>query len=182
MLIGYARVSTQEQSIDLQSDNLNKVGCEKIFTDVASGAKTQRPGLDEAIKFCRKGDTLVVWKLDRMGRSMSHLIETIKQLESLEVSFWSLTEKIDTTTPGGRLVFHLFSSLAEFERDLIRERVQAGLRSARARGRKGGRPPVSDETKAMAQALMADKNLSIKQICDRLEIAKSTLYKYAKPV
>ncbi|MBL0717424.1 MAG: recombinase family protein [Desulfosarcina sp.] len=182
MLVGYARVSTPDQKLDPQTDVLTTEGCEKILTDIASGAKTDRPGLEAAIKYCRKGDILVVWKLDRMGRSMSHLIETIKKLEEQGVGFSSITEKIDTTSPGGRLVFHLFGALAEFERDLIRERVQAGLRSARARGRKGGRPPVSEETKAMAQALIADKSLSIKQICDRLGIAKSTLYKYAKPI
>lgn len=182
MLIGYARVSTTEQTLDPQKDNLNAEGCEKIFTDIASGAKTNRPGLDEAIKYCRKGDTLVVWKLDRIGRSMSHLIKTVKELEEAGIGFISLTEKIDTTTPGGRLVFHLFGALAEFERDLIRERVQSGLKSARARGRKGGRPPVSEETKAMANALMADKKLSVKQICDRLGIGRSTLYKYVKPL
>lgn len=182
MLIGYARISTTEQSLDLQIDNLKSEGCEKIFTDIASGSKNERPGLDEAIKFCRNGDTLVVWKLDRVGRSMSHLIAAIKQFETQGVGFRSLTENIDTTTPGGRLVFHLFGALAEFERDLIRERVQAGLRSARARGRKGGRPPVSEETKAMAKSLMANKDLSIKQICDRLGIGKSTLYKYVKPI
>jgi DNA invertase Pin-like site-specific DNA recombinase len=181
MLIGYARVSTSEQTLEPQTDALSAEECEKIFTDIASGAKTQRPGLDEAINYCRKKDTLVVWKLDRMGRSMSHLIETIKQLEKQGIGFRSITERIDTTSAGGRLIFHLFSALAEFERDLIRERVQAGLKSARARGRKGGRPPVSEETKAMAQALMEDKNLSVKQICDRLGIAKSTLYKYAGP-
>lgn len=123
----------------------------------------------------------MVWKLDRMGRSMSHLIETIQQLEQQGVSFRSLTEKIDTTTAGRRVIFHLFGAPAEFERDLIRERVQAGLKSARALGRKGGRPPVSEETKAMAQALLADKSFSVKQICDRLGIAKSTLNKYAGP-
>ena len=182
MLIGYARVSTSEQTLEPQTDALSAEGCEKIYTDVASGVKTQRSGLDEAIKYCRKKDTLVVWKLDRMGRSMSHLIATIKQLEKIGIGFRSITEKIDTTSPSGRLIFHLFGALAEFERDLIRERVQAGLKSARARGRKGGRPPVPEETKAMARILMADKNLSVKKICDRLGIAKSTLYKYAKPV
>ena len=178
MKIGYARVSTTDQSLDPQTDPLSEAGCEKLFTDVASGARTQRPGLDKAISFCRKGDTLVVWKLDRMGRSMSHLIEMIQKLGKNGVGFQSLTEKIDTTTAGGRLIFHLFGALAEFERDLIRERVQAGLKSARVRGRKGGRPGVSEETKAMAKTLLADKSLSVKQICDRLGIAKSTLYKY----
>ncbi len=182
MLIGYARVSTSEQTLDPQIDGLSVDGCEKIFTDVASGAKTERPGLIEAIKYCRKDDTLVVWRLDRMGRSMSHLITTIKQLEQRGIGFRSISEKIDTTSAGGRLVFHMFSALAEFERDLIRERVKIGLKSARARGRKGGRPPVSEETKVMAKALLTDKKLSVKQICDRLGIAKSTLYKHAKPV
>jgi DNA invertase Pin-like site-specific DNA recombinase len=156
---------------------LLEVGCEKLFTDVASGARTQRLGLDKAVAFCRHGDILVVWKLDRMGRSMSDLIEMIQQLEKRGVRFQSLTEKIDTTTAGGRLIFHLFGALAEFERDLIRKRVPAGLKSARVR--KGGRPPVSEETKGMAKTLLADKNLSVKQICERLGIAKSTLYKYA---
>jgi DNA invertase Pin-like site-specific DNA recombinase len=181
MKIGYAHVSTTDQSLNPQTDPLSKAGFEKLFTDAASGARTQRPGLDKAISFCRKGDILVVWKLDRMGRSMSHLIEIIQKLEKKGVGLQSLTEKIDTTTAGGRLIFHLFGALAEFERDLIRERVQAGLKSARARGRKGGRAPISEETKAMAQALMADKSLSIKQICERLGIAKSTLYKHARP-
>jgi len=182
MKIGYARVSTTDQSLNPQTDSLSEAGCEKLFSDVASGAKTQRPGLEKAIEFCRKGDILVVWKLDRMGRSMSHLIEMIQQLENKKVGFQSLTEKIDTTTAGGRLIFHLFGALAEFERDLIRERVQAGLKSARARGRKGGRPPVPEETRAMAKILLADKSLSVKQICERLGIAKSTLYKYGGKV
>jgi len=180
MLVGYARVSTPDQSLDSQTDDLLKQGCEKIFSDIASGGKAKRPGLDEAIKFCRRGDVLVVWKLDRLGRSMTHLVESVKELKKSGVEFKSLTEKIDTTTPGGRLVFHLFSALAEFERDLIRERVQSGLRSARARGRTGGRPPVSDETKIMAQALMDGKKLSVRQICSRLGIARSTLYKHVK--
>jgi DNA invertase Pin-like site-specific DNA recombinase len=182
MLIGYARVSTAEQTLELQTDALTTAGCEKLFTEVAGGARTERPALDQAIEFCRSGDTLVVWKLDRMGRSMAHLIETIRRLEQRGVGFCSLTEQIDTTTPSGRLIFHVFGALAEFERDLIRERVQAGLRSARARGRMGGRPPISAEIKAIAQVLLADKSLSSKQICERLGIAKSTLYKHARPV
>ena len=183
MLIGYARVSTPDQTLELQTDELKAAGCEKIFSDIASGAKTERPGLVQAIEYCREGqdDVLVVWKLDRMGRSMSHLIDTVKTLAQRGIGFRSLTENIDTTTPSGRLIFHLFGSLAEFERDLIRERVQAGLKSARRRGRNGGRPPVTEETKAMAQALLANKSLSVKQICERLGIAKSTLYKYANP-
>lgn len=182
MKIGYARISTAEQTLEPQKDALLEAGCEKLFTDIASGARSQRLGLDRAIEFCRHGDTLVVWKLDRMGRSMSHLIEIIQKFEQKGVGFQSLTEKIDTTTAGGRLIFHLFGALAEFERDLIRERVQAGLKSARARGRKGGRPPVSEETKRMATTLLADKKLSVKQICERLGMAKSTLYKYAGPM
>lgn len=181
MLIGYARISTSDQKLEPQIDALKKIGCEKIFSDIASGAKTARPGLEEAVNFCREKDTLVVWKLDRMGRSMSHLIETVTRLESMGIGFRSITENIDTTSAGGRLIFHLFGALAEFERELIRERVQAGLKSARARGRKGGRPPITEETKSMAQALMADKSLSVKQICERLGIARSTLYKYARP-
>ena len=180
MLVGYARVSTTDQSLEPQTDALTAEGCEKLFTDVASGARTERPGLAQALEFCRTGDTLVVWKLDRMGRSMSHLIETVRHLEDHGVGFRSLTEHVDTTTPGGRLIFHVFGALAEFERGLIQERVQSGLKAARARGRTGGRPPVPDETKAMAQALLADPTLSVKQICQRLGIAKSTLYKYAK--
>lgn len=180
MLIGYARVSTADKTLALQTDALTAAGCEKLFTDVASGARTERPGLDQAIAFCRPGDTLVVWKLDRMGRSMPHLIETVRELKQRGAGFRSLTEQIDTTTSSGRLIFHVFGALAEFERDLIRERVQAGLKSARVRGRKGGRPPISAETKAMAQVLLADKRLSVKQICERLGVAKSTLYKYAQ--
>lgn len=180
MEIGYARVSTSDQTLTPQTDALNDAGCERMFTDIASGTKTQRPGLDKAVEFCRSGDTLVVWKLDRMGRSMSHLIEMIQELEKRGVGFQSLTENIDTTTPGGRLIFHLFGALAEFERDLIRERVQAGLKSARARGCKGGRPAVPKEIQSMAKTLMADKTLSVSQICDRLGIARSTLYKYAR--
>ncbi len=181
MLIGYARVSTTDQSLDPQLDTLKEAGCEKLFSDIASGAKTERLGLNQAIAFCRQGDTLVVWKLDRMGRSMSHLIEVVRTLAEQQIGFRSLTEQIDTTTLGGRLIFHVFGALAEFERDLIRERVNAGLKSARARGRRGGRPPVSEETKVMARALLANKTLSIKQICQKLGIAKSTLYKYAQP-
>jgi DNA invertase Pin-like site-specific DNA recombinase len=140
MLIGYARVSTHEQTLNLQQDALTKAGCSKIFTDAASGAKTERIGLEEALNYVRKGDTLVVWRLDRLGRSLPHLITTMTSLEERGIGFKSLTENIDTTTSGEKLIFHIFGALAEFERNLIRERTQAGLSAARARGRIGGRP------------------------------------------
>src|SRR5512146_3189384 len=140
MLVGYARVSTADQTPALQRDALSAAGCGRLFTDTASGAKAERPGLDEALEFLRPGDTLVVWRLDRLGRSLRHLIETVSLLEQRGIGFRSLQESIDTTTSGGKLVFHVFGALAEFERDLIRERTSAGLLAARARGRKGGRP------------------------------------------
>jgi DNA invertase Pin-like site-specific DNA recombinase len=181
MLIGYARVSTTDQTLDLQKDALQKAGCERIFTDTASGAKAERVGLDEALSHLREGDTLVVWRLDRLGRSLPHLIETIKGLESRGVGFKSITEAIDTTTSGGKLVFHIFGALAEFERDIIRERTQAGLSAARARGRKGGRPKALNPKKAqMAQALYKDKNNTIDEICKTLNISRATLYRYVK--
>src|SRR5512147_2967937 len=140
MLIGYARVSTTDQTLDLQKDALQKAGCGRIFTDTASGAKAERIGLEEALNYVRPGDTLVVWRLDRLGRSLPHLIETITGLNNRGIGFKSITESIDTTTSGGKLIFHIFGALAEFERDLIKERTQAGLTAARARGRLGGRP------------------------------------------
>src|SRR5437763_7534798 len=157
MLVGYARVSTGDQNLDLQKDALRKAGCEKLFTDVASGAQDDRAGLAEAIAFLRPGDTLVVWKLDRLGRSLRHLIETITALQARKVGFRSLQESIDTTTSGGELIFHVFGALAEFERDLIRERTRAGLQAARARGRQGGRPRALDATK-LAQARAPHKD------------------------
>jgi DNA invertase Pin-like site-specific DNA recombinase len=142
MLIGYARVSTQDQTLNLQMDALETIGCTKIFTDTISGSATQRSGLDEVLEYVREGDTLVVWKLDRLGRSLKHLIETITNLNNRNIGFKSITENIDTTTSGGKLIFHIFGALAEFERDIIRERTNAGLQAARARGRIGGRPKV----------------------------------------
>src|ERR671921_754013 len=144
MLIGYARVSTHEQTLNLQRDALTKEGCTKIFTDTASGAKAERKGLDEALNYVRKGNNLVVWRLDRLGRSLPHMIATMTDLEERGIGFKSLTENIDTTTSGGKLIFHIFGALAEFERDLIRERTTAGLVAARARGRNGGPPPGPD--------------------------------------
>lgn len=140
MLIGYARVSTQDQTLDLQTDALKRAGCEKIFTDMASGAKSERPGLQEAMNHLRAGDMLVVWRLDRLGRSLKHLIATVTNLSDHGIGFKSLQENMDTTTSGGKLVFHIFGALAEFEREVIKERTNAGLRAARARGRFGGRP------------------------------------------
>src|SRR5207253_4553902 len=161
MLIGYARVSTQEQTLDLQKDALEKLGVSRIFTDTASGAKAERPGLTEALAYVRAGDTLVVWRLDRLGRSLKHLIETITTLNNRKIGFQSITENIDTTTSGGKLIFHMFGALAEFERDIIRERTKAGLQAARARGRLGGRPKAKSldtpRKIAMAQHLYNDK-------------------------
>ncbi|MBS0288004.1 MAG: recombinase family protein [Proteobacteria bacterium] len=181
MLIGYARISTQDQNLHLQNDALQKAGCEKIFHDIASGAKSERQGLTEAINFCRSGDTLVVWKLDRLGRSIRNLIDVINLLHQHKLGFKSLQENIDTTTSGGKLVFHIFSALAEFERDIIRERTKAGLTAARARGRIGGRPRAMDNKKiSMAKTLHQDNNNSIADICKTIGIKKTTLYKYLK--
>jgi DNA invertase Pin-like site-specific DNA recombinase len=180
MLIGYARVSTQEQTLNLQQDALQKAGCTCIFTDTASGAKTERKGLDEALRYVRKGDTLVVWRLDRLGRSLPHLITTMTALEERGIGFKSLTENIDTTTSGGKLIFHIFGALAEFERNLIRERTQAGLLAARERGRKGGRPKaLTGKQLAIAQDLY-DKRHPIVEICRTLKVSKATLYRALK--
>jgi len=179
MLIGYARVSTEDQNLDLQKDALQRAGCAKLFTDVASGARDERAGLAEAITFLRPGDTLVVWKLDRLGRSLTHLIETVTALQGRKVGFRSLQESIDTTTSGGKLIFHVFGALAEFERDLIRERTQAGLQAARARGRRGGRPRSLDATKlAQARSLHRDPTNTIAAICATLGISRATFYRY----
>jgi DNA invertase Pin-like site-specific DNA recombinase len=181
MLIGYARVSTHEQTLNLQRDALTKAGCTKIFTDTASGAKTERIGLEEALTYVRKDDTLVVWRLDRLGRSLPHLIATMTDLEERGIGFKSLTENIDTTTSGGKLIFHIFGALAEFERNLIRERTQAGLTAARARGRIGGRPKaLTPRQIAIAQSLYDDPKNSIPEICRTLKISKVTLYRSIK--
>jgi DNA invertase Pin-like site-specific DNA recombinase len=182
MNIGYARVSTQDQTLALQKDALEKIGCKKIFTDTASGAKAERKGLDEALEYVQEGDTLVVWRLDRLGRSLKHLIETITELNNRKIGFKSIQENIDTTTSGGKLVFHIFGALAEFERDIIKERTQAGLLAARARGRKGGRPKALNTPKKveMAQKLYADKSNSVDEICKTLNISRTTLYRYIK--
>lgn len=181
MLIGYSRVSTIEQNLDLQTDALTKAGCDKIFKDVASGVKTNKNGLDEALNSLREGDMLVVWKLDRLGRSLKHLIEVINQLHQQKISFKSLRENIDTTSSGGKLIFHIFCALAEFERDVMRERTLAGLSSARARGKFGGRPRAMDKKKvAMARKLMSDASNSVEDVCKILGISRATLYRYVR--
>ena len=183
MLIGYARVSTADQNLDLQLDALNDLGCERIFREVASGAGSERPGLEEALAYLRKGDTLAVWKLDRLGRSLRHLIQVVTRLHDEGKSFRSLQESLDTNTPNGRLIFHLFGALAEFERDIIRERTKAGLAAARARGRIGGRPRVMDEKKiAMARTLLADPTSTITEVSKTLGVSRATLYAYLKPL
>src|SRR5574339_845871 len=179
MLVGYARVSTADQTLGLQKDALTSAGCERVFTDTASGSRADRPGLDEALEFLRPGDTLVVWRLDRLGRSLRHLIDTLTVLQARDIGFRSLQEQIDTTTSGGKLVFHVFGALAEFERGLIRERTQAGLLAARARGRLGGRPRALDLRRMqIAQALYRDKTNAIVDICRTLRISRATLYRY----
>jgi DNA invertase Pin-like site-specific DNA recombinase len=179
MLIGYARVSTTDQNLDLQRDELERAGCERIFTDVASGARADRPGLAEAIAYARAGDRLVVWKLDRFGRSLGHLIAGVRELAERGVGFRSLHESIDTTTSTGKLVFHIFGALAEFERDLIRERTTAGLTAARARGRHGGRRRALDDKKlALARLLCQDPSHSPAAIAETLGVSRATLYRY----
>src|SRR5436305_1010100 len=179
MLVGYARVSTQDQTLALQQDALDKAGCGRVFTDTASGAKAERKGLDEALAYARAGDTLVVWKLDRLGRSIRHLIDVINGLQDRGIGFRSLTEQIDSTTSGGKLIFHVFAALAEFERDIIRERTQAGLTAARARGRVGGRPKaLTPKQSSIAQTLYNEKTSAITDICKTLKISRATLYRY----
>lgn len=179
MRIGYARVSTLDQNLDLQEDALRAADCEKIFQDVASGATDARRGLAEAIEFARPHDVVVVWKLDRLGRSLKHLIEIINLLHEKKVGFMSVQEKIDTTTSGGKLIFHVFGALAEFERELICERTQAGLHAARARGRHGGRPrKLSTKQIAMGRKLLSDSNNSVADVCRILQVSRSTLYRY----
>ena len=182
MFIGYARVSTTDQTLALQRDALQKAGCDRIFTDTASGSIADRHGLDEALSQLRPGDALVVWRLDRLGRSLRHLIETITALHTQGIGFKSLTEQIDTTTSGGKLIFHIFGALAEFERVIIRERTQAGLAAARARGRQGGRPklPGTARKVALARKLYDEREIPVQDICRDLNISRATLYRYLR--
>ena len=181
MNIGYARISTSDQNLHMQEDTLKSAGCTEIFKDIASGAKTSRPGLEEALSYVREGDTLVVWKLDRLGRSIQHLIETIKALSERKIGFKCLQENIDTTTSGGKLVFHIFSALAEFERDLIRERTEAGLKAARARGRVGGRPALLEENQVTKMiGRYEERKLTVAEICKIYGISRPSFYNYLK--
>jgi len=174
--IGYARVSTIDQGLALQLDALAKAGCDRVFQDKASGAKADRPGLTAALSFVREGDILTVWKLDRLGRSLPHLIETVNALEARGVSFRSLTEAIDTTTPGGRLIFHIFGALGQFERDLIRERTRAGLDAAAARGRQGGRKPVVTKEKLRRARTLVAQGFTVREAAARIKVGKTVLY------
>ncbi len=181
MIIGYARVSTEDQNLDLQFDALKKAECEKIFQDKISGMKENRDGLSQALEIVRSGDTLVVWKLDRLGRSLQHLISVINNLKKEGIYFRSIQESLDTSSSTGKLIFHIFGALAEFERDIIRERTMAGLAAARARGRIGGRPKIMDKGKVkLARTLVADDTRSIGEICEILGVSKATLYRYLK--
>lgn len=184
-LVGYARISTQDQNLTLQIDALIEAGCKKsdIYTDKVSGARKARPGLDACISELKMGDTLIVWRLDRLGRSMSHLVQLIKNLQEMGVRFRSLCDgAIDTTTASGELIFNIFSSLSQFERSLIQERTRAGLSAARARGRRGGRKKVPHDAPKvlMAKKMHKDHSIGIDDICNTLKISRPTLYRYLR--
>ena len=182
MKIGYARVSTRDQKADLQVDALKQAGCERIYQDIASGAKSARPELDKLLANVRPGDAVVIWKLDRLGRSLKHLVELVGELAERKVGLQSLNDPIDTTHAQGRLVFNLFASLAEFERELIIERTNAGLAAARARGRNGGRPFKMTSAKLrLAQAAMGKPETKIAELCAELGVTRQTLYRHVAP-
>nr|VFJ47097.1 MAG: Site-specific DNA recombinase [Candidatus Kentron sp. FM]VFJ47628.1 MAG: Site-specific DNA recombinase [Candidatus Kentron sp. FM]VFK07645.1 MAG: Site-specific DNA recombinase [Candidatus Kentron sp. FM] len=179
MKVGYARVSTRDQNLQMQIEALEAAGCERIFRETASGAQRERPELAKALDFMRPDDTLVVWKLDRLARSIKQLIETVEGLAERGIAFHSITEAIDTTGPSGQLVFHLFASLAQFERGLIRERTTAGLALAKSQGRVGGRPPgLTEADRKAAEALLADPAIPVKEVAGRLGISVSALYRH----
>jgi len=179
MQIGYARISTSDQSLDLQRTAFAREGIEKVFFETASGAQRDRPELQKALDYLREGDTLVVWKLDRLGRSLRQLIDTVESLKERGIAFRSLTESIDTTTAGGVLIFNVFGALAQFERSLIRERTMAGLRAAKEAGKVGGRPrALSDNDIAAARALLANSGATVKEVAERLGVSVPTLYRY----
>ena len=179
MLIGYARISTAEQDLALQRDALTEAGCEKMFTDKLSGARADRPGLSEALEYARSGDVIVVWRLDRLGRSLRDLLDLVHRLEDQKIGLMSLHENLDTTSSGGKLIFSIFGAIAEFERNLIRERTAAGLRAARARGRIGGRPrSLSEKDVAAARALLADPEITVSEVAERVGTSPATLYRH----
>ena len=181
MKIGYARVSTLDQNPDLQRNALEKAGCKKVIVDQVSGTVAARPGLEKVKELLRAGDTLMVWRLDRLGRSLRDLIDWVGYLDEQGVGLQSLQEAIDTGTPTGKLTFHLFGALAEFERNLIRERTQAGLAAARARGRRGGRrKSLNAEKRGLAVDLYREKKMSVGKICELMGISKPTLYSYVR--
>lgn len=180
MKIGYARVSTESQTVDMQIDSLEKAGCEKIYQDRASGKRWDRPEFKMLMEHLRPGDSVVVWKLDRLGRTTKELIELVGKFDEMGVEFVSLNDGIDTTTATGRFFFRIMASFAELERDLASERTKAGLDAARARGRTGGRPKVSDEAISRALKMYELKEFSIREICDACHISQSTLYKYLR--
>jgi DNA invertase Pin-like site-specific DNA recombinase len=184
MKIGYARVSTREQNLTMQVIALEKAGCEKIYEEVVSGAKAERPILENLIEQLRPGDILVIWKLDRLGRTLKNLVELVQKLIEKNIGLCSINDPVDTASSQGRLIFNIFASLAEFERDVIRERTQAGLHAARSRGRFGGRPrglsKSAEATACAAETLYKEKKLSVLDICNKLSISKSTLYKYLR--
>ena len=181
MYIGYARVSTHDQNLDLQHDALQQVGCKRIIVDRVSGTVAERPGLRQIKDIVRAGDTLVVWRLDRLGRSIKDLIAWVHWLEQEGAGLKSLQEAIDTTSIGGKLTFHIFAALAEFERQLILERTQAGLKAARARGRVGGRPKaLTTSQQKRAVELYQEKRLAVQEICTMMGISKPTLYAYVR--
>ncbi len=182
MLIGYARISTTDQKLDLQTDALKKADCVEVFSDIASGARDARPGLKRALDTLRSGDTLVVWRLDRLGRSLSHLVTTVNELAGRGVHFRSLQENIDTTTAAGRMVFGFCAVLAEFERELIQERTRAGLDAARARGRKGGRARKLDDEQIQIAARLASDGVQVAQICQLLNISRRSYFRYMEQI
>ena len=179
MFVGYARVSTRDQSPDLQLAALSEAGCTRVFTETASGAKAARPELAAALNYLRSGDTLVVWKLDRLARSVHQLVETAVDLQAREIGLKVLTQQIDTTTPGGRLVFHMFAAIAEFERELTLERTYAGLAVARAAGRRGGRKPALGPAEVKrARAMLSDPSITVGEVAQQLGVPISTLYRH----
>ncbi len=180
MLIGYARVSTHDQNLDLQQDSLYAAGCEKIFVDELSGTKAARPGLQQAMDSLREGDVLVVWRLDRLGRSLRNLLELVEKLKERKVGFRSIQESMDTSTSGGNLIFQVFGALAEFERNIIRDRTNAGLAAARARGRTGGRPKKLDEQQRELVIRLYKERIPVPEILKTVKISKGTLYKYVR--